>query len=680
MVSVDEAVCADEEQVLIHLQDGFYVETAAQKPILLKNRKACAVLAYLALTPTGSETRERLAGLLWSDRSEEQARASLRQCVKQLKEALEAACPGLLCADRQSLRLVKDRVDVDLAVISQRIESRELDASFGGETLRPDQILYGFEALDEAFTAWLHVVREQWAMRLTDSLQAILRSPNTAPAVRRLAAESILKMDKSHEEAQRLLIAHYASEGNIGAALRQYNELWDLLDKDFDMEPAEETQRLIAEVKSGSFAAAQTPAATPAAAQTPAPTRTATLAPYSPVIGVQCFLRREGHNDLDYLLEGFRRELIACLVRFREWIVVEGDAVDESHGRQAPLTPSDYQLEGLFFESPAAVRLVLILKETSTSRYIWSESFDLEVKTWFAACQEIVRRIALSMNIYLSAERLSQSVGEPNITTEAYDAWLRGQDLLATWNDESELQAETIFRDIVAEMPDFAPAYSSLASIYNVRHLVFPGVRRSNSLAEEAIRYAQKSVLLDPLDTRSQLALAWSCLMRGRFDQAELHYDLAYELNRNNPATLISCAQGWAFCGRYERAAGTAAQAEDLNPMMPAYHRGYLVGIHFLCGNYEASVRAAELAQDRITNLPGWQAAALALLGRQRQAEAAATHFLDLVRAHWCGKTQCQNSEIVRWFLHSFPIKEAAARSRLQEGLHKAGLPTPKAG
>lgn len=674
MVSVDEAVCADEEQVLIHLQDGFYVETAAQKPILLKNRKACAVLAYLALTPTGSETRERLAGLLWSDRSEEQARASLRQCVKQLKEALEAACPGLLCADRQSLRLVKDRVDVDLAVISQRIASRELDASFGGETLRPDQILYGFEALDEAFTAWLHVVREQWAMRLTDSLQAILRSPNTAPAVRRLAAESILKMDKSHEEAQRLLIAHYASEGNIGAALRQYNELWDLLDKDFDMEPAEETQRLIAEVKSGSFAAAQTPAATPAAAPTPAPTRTATLAPYSPVIGVQRFLRSDTNGDPGYALEGFRRELIARLVRFREWIIVEGDMVGP-RGAHARLAPSDYQLEGLFFESNEKVRLVITLKETTTGRYIWSESFDLESKAWFAAYQEIVRRVALALNVYLSAEILSQRISEPKITDEAYDAWLRGHELIQRWEPDAELEAESIFRKIIAQTPDFAPAYSSLAQIYNTRHIVFPGIFRSAAHELEALSFARQAVAIDPLDTRAQLCLAWSNAMRGRFDQAEIYYNLAYELNQSNPATLISCAQGWAFCGHYPRAAETAAQAEDLNPMMPAYHWGYLVGIHFLCGNYEASVRAAGLAQDRISNLPGWSAAALAHLGRQQQAEKTAAYFLDFVRQRWRSKDPFSDEEIARWFLHSFPIKEAAARSRLQEGLRKAGLP-----
>lgn len=672
MVSVDERVLADEEVIFVHLMDGFFVATATRNAVPIKNRKACALLSYLALSPTGSETRERLAGLLWSDRSEEQARASLRQCVKQLREALGPASHAIFNADRQVLSLLKDRVIVDLVDIAQRIESQDLSAALAKAGLRPARILYGFESLDEAFTAWLHVIREHWTVRLTNELQAILRSDSAAAMPRRAAAELILKMDKTHEEAQRFLIARYAEEGNVSSALRQYNELWNLLDEEFDMEPSEETQHLVADIKKGCFERDHKVASPPALLSGGGAT---SLPAYSPVIGVQRFVRRNSSGELGYFLDGFRRELIASLVRFREWIIVEGDAVDEKAGGRAPLIPSDYQLEGVFFEAAKAVRLVIVLKETATSRYIWSESFELELRTWFATHQEIVRRIALALNVYLSAERVSQRVAEPDISEEAYDAWLRGNELILRWEPSAELQAESIFRKIVAQTPHFAPAYSSLAQIYNTRHIVFPGVRRSAELELQALDFARQAVAIDPLDTRAQLCLAWSNAMRGRFDQAEIYYNLAYELNQSNPATLISCAQGWAFCGFYKRAADLASQVQDLNPMMPAYHWGYLVGIHFLCGDYEASVRAGELAQDRISNLPGWRTAALALLGRLPQAQAAASYFLAFIRQRWRAKAPCTDQAILRWFLHSFPIREQEARERLREALLMAGLP-----
>src|SRR5918993_690303 len=59
------------------------------RAIRLRSRKARALLGYLALCDRGEETRERLVGLLWSESGEEKARASLRQVVHELREALE---------------------------------------------------------------------------------------------------------------------------------------------------------------------------------------------------------------------------------------------------------------------------------------------------------------------------------------------------------------------------------------------------------------------------------------------------------------------------------------------------------------------------------------------------------------------------------------------------------------
>jgi DNA-binding winged helix-turn-helix (wHTH) protein len=50
-------------------------------------RKSAALLAYLALSDSGQETRERLVGLLWSETEEEKARASLRQSLHEIREA-----------------------------------------------------------------------------------------------------------------------------------------------------------------------------------------------------------------------------------------------------------------------------------------------------------------------------------------------------------------------------------------------------------------------------------------------------------------------------------------------------------------------------------------------------------------------------------------------------------------
>lgn len=70
---------------------GFVLSDAHGAQITIRNRKACALLAYLALSQHATESRERLAGLLWSDSGEDKARASLRQTLKRLRSQFDEA-------------------------------------------------------------------------------------------------------------------------------------------------------------------------------------------------------------------------------------------------------------------------------------------------------------------------------------------------------------------------------------------------------------------------------------------------------------------------------------------------------------------------------------------------------------------------------------------------------------
>lgn len=95
------------------------------------------MLAYLALQPGQRAERARLADLLWSDRSEEQARASLRQELSVLRRVLGDA---ILAADRQAVWLLPGQVQV-----------------VAGEGI----LLDGFDLGSEGFEDWLRDVRLQ---------------------------------------------------------------------------------------------------------------------------------------------------------------------------------------------------------------------------------------------------------------------------------------------------------------------------------------------------------------------------------------------------------------------------------------------------------------------------------------------------------------------------------------
>ena len=148
--------------------------------------------------------------------------------------------------------------------------------------------------------------------------------------------------------------------------------------------------------------------------------------------------------------------------------------------------------------------------------------------------------------------------------------------------------------------------------------------------------------------------------MQGRYDLALIHFEQALDLNSSSPFTLMSCAQGVAFCGDAERAELLSQAATEIEPTQRGFLEGYLVGIHFLGGRFEEAVRTAELSGHTISNLLGWKAAALWELGRLEEAHSAANTFVDVITEIWCGEAPARKGAIQAWFSESFPPSATA--------------------
>src|SRR6202051_2653326 len=140
----------------------------------------------------------------------------------------------------------------------------------------------------------------------------------------------------------------------------------------------------------------------------------------------------------------------------------------------------------------------MVWKDDMMGIYVWSESFRLSLTNWFEAQQRIIRRIAPSLNLQLSSERLMRLAGEPDVSLDMHDRWLRGQSLLFKYDAESWQRAVTIFRDAIRENPTFSPCYSGLVQMYNSEHFVHPGLFRDLGTAKATLELAKRAVQLDP--------------------------------------------------------------------------------------------------------------------------------------------------------------------------------------
>ncbi|PWE48554.1 hypothetical protein DEM26_17285 [Thioclava sp. NG1] len=132
------------------------------------SRRGQALLAFLSQQPEMRAERARLADLLWSDRSEVQARASLRQELSVLRRVLPE---GVLDANRQLVWLDPT------AVVA--------DKSGSGVFLE------GFDLATEGFEDWLREMRQ--AERLGSATPVATAAPHRA---RRLPSLAVLPFEE----------------------------------------------------------------------------------------------------------------------------------------------------------------------------------------------------------------------------------------------------------------------------------------------------------------------------------------------------------------------------------------------------------------------------------------------------------------------------------------------------
>jgi len=197
------------------------------------SQKARWALAILALRRGRAVERAWLAGMLWPDTSEAQARYNLRRELTQLRRALGEEA-WRLRADAQTLGFDLDGAEVDVLAFdaaARACDPRALELYRGPLMGECDEswVLAEREARRRAFLATVGTLAEQALAR---------REPATAVSWLRAA----VALEPLDEGLTRALMRSLAACGSHAAALTSYRELRVRLERDLQVEPAPETR------------------------------------------------------------------------------------------------------------------------------------------------------------------------------------------------------------------------------------------------------------------------------------------------------------------------------------------------------------------------------------------------------------------------------------------------------
>jgi len=210
--------------------------------VCFPTRKAAGLLAYLAIE--GPTARSAIAGILWADWPEPEARRNLRQELYRLQRL-----PGTgLEAGPETLALGAG-VAVDAARFRERLAEGAIEEAL---SLYRGPLLEGVEVESPLFLEWLERRRQSFGELRRSALARRAAVFETAgrhvEALR--AYEELLAEDELQETHQRAAIRLLHLLGERDAALKRFQRFADMLREELEVDPLPETLRLANRIRS----------------------------------------------------------------------------------------------------------------------------------------------------------------------------------------------------------------------------------------------------------------------------------------------------------------------------------------------------------------------------------------------------------------------------------------------
>jgi DNA-binding SARP family transcriptional activator len=214
-------------------------------------RKMASLVKLLCLSPRYRLRRAQITETLWPDLPPAAAAANLRKTVHFVRHMADAGPVGveLIQSEGEHLSLPADKVWVDVVAFRSELAraraARDVRSYATVIDLYPDGLLP--EDGDDWIDAYRSDLRDDYVAALTE-YSAILESAGLLEDAARIS-RMLISVEPLAEEAHVRLIRVLAIAGRQAEALRQYEELRDLLAAELDIEPGPLAQQLYEEIR-----------------------------------------------------------------------------------------------------------------------------------------------------------------------------------------------------------------------------------------------------------------------------------------------------------------------------------------------------------------------------------------------------------------------------------------------
>jgi TolB-like protein/Tfp pilus assembly protein PilF len=577
----------------LRLLGDFALIAADGRSVPVTNRRARALLAYLALEPEHAAPRERAAGLLWSERGDSQARASLRQCLLELRGMSAGAGLELVEVTRDRVALACPNVGSDVADLQSALASGAVEraagilAAAGGARILEDVEIGGL------FGDWLDQTRARLDQTLARAVQALIGRLEAAgdwAGVDRIA-ESWLRREPLDEAVVAAAMRADASRGAVGVAHRRYQALESALARELGVKPGAVAREALAALR--------------ADPPPPAPLRReAVTPPARPSIAVLPFRNISGDPNQEYLADAITEDVTTALSRGRWFFVVASSSTFTYKGRnvEAKRVGAElgvrYVLEGSVRRAGERVRISARLVDASNEWAVWADRFDADLASALALQDEIVERVVGAIEPAMLQTEGARATPKALADATALDCFYRGMWHLNKASKDGYEAAVPLFREAVARDPELSLGHIGLSRILGSGAVCGWSERAMDDL-REALAAAQTAIGLDANDAWAHHACAGAALYLGQHLLAMSSARTAVRLNPSFAVAQIRLGQALVFAGRPQEAIAPLQRGLRLSPYDPqiGVNLELLATAHYQAHDY---AKAAEAAREAV--------------------------------------------------------------------------------
>lgn len=534
-------------------------------------------MAMLCLEGRGGLLRDRICGLLWGDRPDEQARGSLRQCLFELRTALGSRADALLEVGRERVAIRPGSLLTDIDTLRAGLQSDDQDMLAGtASQLASGPLLEGMD-LSGPFQEWLDQVRGAWeaellseVIRRLDALEAAGRWETV-----RLLSEGYLRRDPLQEPVAAAAIRADLASGHPSAAQRRYLAIKQALAEQLGVAPGAGLERAIqAEGRPGPPAAR---AATEGRAPVPP-------SPAEPILAVLPFENQSGDPDFLYFSDGISEEILHAVSQTTPLKIIGRSSsfllrgAEKAAANVSSRLGATHLLDGSVRRHGGRVRITAQLVECGSQTLLWSDRFDRELSDVFALHDDIAQAVAAALRSTFAPRDLG------TVDPIVLDLYLRAREL----RPDRVSYDVRLLTEALERAPGFVPAWEALMYDEAVRARYGHDPQELGDHLAKMERAIERALALDPDTVVPFRVRAMTAAPCGAYAEQERLINLCLARRANDPLDLIHAGGIASDVGRYRLALAYAEKAYDLDPLNEVIFTVraiYLLG----AGNWEAA-------------------------------------------------------------------------------------------